>query len=313
MGDAGSCPANPPFPYRQNLTRRLGESKKVVERSITVDSLVNRSDQLGASRSDAMTFPSIRETLPTLRQGRILGLVCVASVGFANAQQTQPDRTQGPQLQTQSETSIAGSHPGPATKPRAGIPVSPETTPSVPIAPEAAPGSPSDVTPGPAQVKLGDGRLTVDAHNSDLSAILRDVASASGMKIEGLDKTARVFGVYGPGTPGDVLTDLLSGTGYNFVMLGGANGSVPRELILTAQNISSPTPGAASNRTGSGASAPSADSDDNDADPQEPLGPGAIAHPPPAPPDDPRARVQQRLENLQKMQQSQQQQQNSPQ
>ncbi|MGC2636783.1 MAG: hypothetical protein WA294_06370 [Acidobacteriaceae bacterium] len=166
------------------------------------------------------------------------------------------------------------------------------------------PPTPSDSVPQPASVVLNNGQLTITADNSDLSTILEKVAGDSGMSIQGLDKSARVFGQYGPASPRDVLTELLSDTGYNFVMLGGAHGTVPRELVLTAQNGKAPLPSASP-----GQNAASDETDNSDADYQEPLGPGAIAHPPPEPPDDPQARMQQHLQNLERMHEAQQRQQ----
>lgn len=166
------------------------------------------------------------------------------------------------------------------------------------------PSTPSDAAAQPATVLLGNGQLTITADNSDLSTILQKIAGASGMTIQGLDKTARVFGQYGPASPRDVLTELLSDTGYNFVMLGGAHGTVPRELVLTAQNGKAPVPSASP-----GQNPASDDTDNSGADYQEPLGPGAIAHPPPEQPDDPQARMQQHLQNLERMHEAQQQQQ----
>ena len=121
------------------------------------------------------------------------------------------------------------------------------------------------------------------------------------MNIEGLDKSARVFGQYGPGSPRDVLAALLEGTGYNFVMLGGANGSVPSELVLMAQNAASPPAAAPAQNASPG------ETDNSDSEYQEPLGPGAIPHPPPEPSEDPQARAQQHLQNLEHMRQTQQQ------
>jgi hypothetical protein len=175
------------------------------------------------------------------------------------------------------------------------------------------PAAPTDAAPKPPQVTLDAGSLTIDANNSDLSTIIEKVAHESGMTVDGLDKSGRVFGVYGPGAPRDVLTELLSGSGYNFMLLGGANGSVPTQLVLTAQ---SSTPPSANGRR---AASPQDDADDSDAAYQEPLGPGAIAHPRPQESDDidPQARAQQRLQNLQQMhdelEQRAQQQQNNPQ
>jgi len=56
-----------------------------------------------------------------------------------------------------------------------------------------------------------------DAHNSSLSEILKNLEASSGMAVDGFDKDSRIFGVYGPGSPRDVLSDLLDGAGYNFL------------------------------------------------------------------------------------------------
>ena len=84
-----------------------------------------------------------------------------------------------------------------------------------------------------AKIVFAGDTLAIHADNSSLAIILRQFASRSGMKIEGLGGDERVFGSFGPGAPRDVLADLMHGTNYNLVLLGDmANGS-PRELILT--------------------------------------------------------------------------------
>ena len=156
-------------------------------------------------------------------------------------------------------------------------PAVPATQPAA--APQPAPQQSTGVAPSmlqqpakDAQIVFADGSLSIHADNSSLSAILRQVAGNSGMKIEGLGGDERVFGNFGPGAPRDVLADLLVGTAYNQVLLGDLSNGAPRELILT------PT-----TRGGAGAPAPmpapqaNANADDsNDADAVEP--------PPPPPP-----------------------------
>lgn len=102
-----------------------------------------------------------------------------------------------------------------------------------------------DVTARAAEVSLRDRRLTIEANNSDLAQILRDVAAKSGMAIDGLgaDRTeddARVFGVYGPGNPSDVLTELLAASGYNFAMVGNTPDGAPRQLLLSPRSNNPP-------------------------------------------------------------------------
>ncbi len=89
--------------------------------------------------------------------------------------------------------------------------------------------------PKPATVNLVDGRLTVIANNSDLAQILRQIAASSGMKVQGLGRSDRVFGAYGPGAPSDVLADLLTGTGYNFLLSGRTAQGTPGEVLLSAR------------------------------------------------------------------------------
>jgi hypothetical protein len=107
-------------------------------------------------------------------------------------------------------------------------------------APQPAPAQSTEVAPSllqqpakDAQIVFADGNLSIHADNSSLAAILHQVASNSGMKIEGLGGDERVFGNFGPGAPRDVLADLLAGTAYNQVLLGDLSNGAPRELILS--------------------------------------------------------------------------------
>ena len=106
----------------------------------------------------------------------------------------------------------------------------------------ARPLAPSEAVARPATVSLQNGKLTIEANNSDLTQILQHVAGISGMTIDGLSKRSRIFGIYGPGNPSDVLTGLLAGSGYNFVMAGHRPDGAPSELLLTAQNDNAPAP-----------------------------------------------------------------------
>lgn len=162
----------------------------------------------------------------------------------------------------------------------------------------------------PPQVTLDHGKLTVDAQNSDLSAILQDVSQKSGMSVDGLSRNTRVFGVYGPGSPRDVLSALLTGAGYNFVIVGGESGSVPRELVLTAQNGNA-LPASPVRPAQPQPAASEAEESGAEENGRQPLGPGAIAHPSPQDTDqtDPQTRMQRHLDTLRHMQETIQQQQ----
>lgn len=101
------------------------------------------------------------------------------------------------------------------------------------------PAPPSHSAAQPAEVKLHDGKLTIHADNSDLNQILLDVAEISGMTIHGLEKSSRIFGIYGPGRPSDVLSKLLDGSDYNFIIAGSMEDGAPGELLLMAKRSSS--------------------------------------------------------------------------
>jgi hypothetical protein len=98
-----------------------------------------------------------------------------------------------------------------------------------------APGSPAEQQPTPALIVADQGQLTIIAENSSLSAILRDVAARTGLRITGTVHDDRVFGIYGPAPFGAVMTELLDGTGVNVLMMEDEN-HAPEELVLTPRN-----------------------------------------------------------------------------
>jgi hypothetical protein len=85
-------------------------------------------------------------------------------------------------------------------------------------------------------VTLAHGSLSVDAANASLSQILKNIEASTGMTVDGFGKDSRVFGVYGPGDPRDVLSSLLDGAGYNFLMVGSTDAGTPRSIVLTARS-----------------------------------------------------------------------------
>jgi len=154
---------------------------------------------------------------------------------------------------------------------------------SKPVTPPPAPAT-------PATVLLKGGMLTVQANNSELRQVLEDVSRESGMAIQGRVRDGRIFGSYGPGEPSSVLTELLSGQGYNILIVGGGPQGAPRQLLLTDRSA--------------GPSLPPPTAVQNNAERVE-LGPGAIAHPPPEAVDDPQMRTYLRDRKLQQMYESQ--------
>ena len=95
---------------------------------------------------------------------------------------------------------------------------------------------PADQPPNPAVIRWDNRGLEIEASNSSLDQILRQVAAATGAKLEGLTQDQRIFGTYGPGPGRDVLSKLLEGSGYNVVMYGGHNADVPLVIVLSARS-----------------------------------------------------------------------------
>jgi len=229
--------------------------------------------------------------------------LCAASAGCAQATQTPG-------------TLPPGSHE-PLAKNAAHPALTPSATGLKHL--DGAPGektakllAPADAATQPATVSLRNGKLTVEANNSDLTQILQDLAGVCGMTINGLKGGHRVFGVYGPGNSREVPAALLVGAGYNFIMVGGASDGTPRELLLISQKSNAPAFTPLNPRL-----VPSADRDqfeqgelERNPSASNATGPGAIS---PAPSQDDRddnTRVQQTLRRLQHIQEQQQ---NAPQ
>jgi hypothetical protein len=131
-------------------------------------------------------------------------------------------------------------------------------TPPVPILPHW----PANDKPAEAAVTWDSQGLRIEAANSSLRQIMKDVSAATGAKVEGMGADERVFGVYGPGQARDVLSQLLQGCGYNVMMVGDLGQGAPRQIVLSSRH-SGDTPKPASNSVES-----NNDDEDTDADEQ---------------------------------------------
>jgi hypothetical protein len=99
----------------------------------------------------------------------------------------------------------------------------------------STPISPADQPPNQAKLNWDRGSLKIEAFNSSLNQILRQVAAETGAKLEGFTQDQRVFGIYGPGPVSDVLSKLLEGSGYNVLMIGRRDAVAPVEIVLSAR------------------------------------------------------------------------------
>jgi hypothetical protein len=187
-------------------------------------------------------------------------------------------------------------------------------TPAHPIVPEAAalpaappapvmPLWPANEKPVEAAVSWDSHGLRISAANSSLRQILNDVATATGVTVEGIEADQRIFGVYGPGKARDVLSQLLHGTSYNVLMIGDQGEGTPREIVLSARNRGTGSTAVAAN--------PALKGDDDDADTDDqPQQPQQQMPPPMRPGFGPHGRTP--LEVQQEMQRRQQQGQPQP-
>ncbi len=123
-----------------------------------------------------------------------------------------------------------------------------------------------------AEVSFHGDLLTVVANNSSLNQVLREVARQTGMKIVGGVGEERVFGTYGPASPGTILATLLDGTGSNLLIVQNAS-NLPTELILTRRTggVTPPDPNARS--------AEEPDAEDDSSEAVNPAAPGPTSPP----------------------------------
>ncbi len=119
-------------------------------------------------------------------------------------------------------------------KPTEAKPAAQETKPPAPPAPKI-PDWPANKKPTDASVVWDSHGLFIQASNSSLDQILKDVALKTGANVEGMGADERIFGVYGPGPARDVLNKLLEGSGYNVLMVGDLGGGAPRRIVLSGR------------------------------------------------------------------------------
>jgi len=194
-----------------------------------------------------------------------------------------------------------------------------QTNPQTTTPPPAAPAGAEQRPPNPPRVSYMGGLLTVAAENSTLSDILKTVGNVTHATLEGTQPAAeRVFGQFGPGAPRQVLNSLLSGTRYDFILVGAVDdpGSVER-IMLSPKGTAPAVRGNSGQMARQNAPTPNPDEDQQDNDL---AGQPEIQQPPPPVPSEqvqpsvPQQQQQvktpeQLLQELQRLRQQQQQQQ----
>lgn len=172
---------------------------------------------------------SILPSLTKIALTKIIVASMLAAIPFmAPAQPTATPAT--------PRKSIHKHHQAPAAHPDAA-----SSQPEPAITAPKPPDWPVNDRPTDATVVWNSQGLHIEASNSTLAQILNDVATATGAKLEGLGQdqriaNQRIFGSYGPGNARDVLVQLLNGSGYNLLLIGGQGQGAPREIVLSAQS-----------------------------------------------------------------------------
>ena len=97
--------------------------------------------------------------------------------------------------------------------------------------------------PPPPQVTYSNGLLTIVANNSTLSDILHAVSARTGASVDMPPQLGaeRVAAHIGPGVPRDVLSDLLSGPHFDYILLGSDGDPNAVRSIILSPNQSSPS------------------------------------------------------------------------
>lgn len=206
----------------------------------------------------------------------------------------------------------------------------PEPPPAQPAAPvDTPPPTPEQMPPSPPRVAFVDGKLSIVAENSTLGDVLNAVKNLTSADVEYPPSAAseRIYAYVGPGSPRDVLTSLLTGSKFDYVILGGANDPNSIEsVILSVRAAGSASsdrqpfnpPSRAGFRPSPPPEIPTENvEDDNNPEPEpapvppSPPTPGAQVSPGVQPnnPNQPQVKTpEQLLEELRRMQQQQQQQ-----
>ena len=187
----------------------------------------------------------------------------------------------------------------------------------------ASQSQPAQTLTGPAQqpanpprISYVGGLLTIAAENSSLTDILTTVQRLTHAQLEGTQpRSERVFGQFGPGTPRDVLNSLLSGSRYDFILVGAIDDPGGVDRIMLSPRANSASGNTTGNQTAVRQNIPTSSQDTDDDNegiaqvPEPQQAPVPQQQPPHVPPGQQQVKTpEQLLEELQRLRQQQQQQ-----
>lgn len=173
----------------------------------------------------------VRKTICQIAALSLLGLTgALATSSVAHAQAASPPGSNS----VRRDKSFA-----PAVSPSAAVPVVP--APVAPVTPVDAPPEPvtaAQMPPQPPVIAWDGTLLSIDAENSTLADILNAVGKHTGASME-LPPSAsreRVFVHLGPGSVRDVISALLYGTGFDYIVAASEDDpDTLHSLVLTAR------------------------------------------------------------------------------
>lgn len=108
--------------------------------------------------------------------------------------------------------------------------------------PPPPPDWPALKPPTPAQIHWDGKQLTIAANNSSLQEVIASISAQTHVPVTGLQSDQRLFGNYGPGTPQQVLAELLEGSGYDLLIIDGKSAGIPQRVELTRRGSGSIQP-----------------------------------------------------------------------
>jgi hypothetical protein len=195
-----------------------------------------------------------------VRLGKNLGwglVLAVAFLGLPRYARGQTPQTATPQTTTaQTPAASTTATPPTAAKPAPAITHRSKKKAAAAVA-EAPPTPPpppptlEQTPPSAPRISYQNGQLTIEAHNSTLSQVLRAVQLQTGASIDipGGANAERVVGQIGPGQPRDVLNTLLNGSKFDYVILGvtGNPGAVQKVVLTPRQSSGSSVSSAQNN------------------------------------------------------------------
>jgi hypothetical protein len=117
-----------------------------------------------------------------------------------------------------------------------------QAPPAVQLAPALPPATLAELPATPPQVSFQGGQLTIAAQNSTLGDILKAVRvqTVATIDLPG-NASERVVGNFGPAPARDVLTSLLNGSHFNYLLLGSPTDPAALDRVILMAKSSNST------------------------------------------------------------------------